>query len=214
MAEQKVRFTIWLSPAALQIAKARSLEDRVSISETLAQAATEALLASGRRESEAKVLQAVERVFHLIQRIDRRRGFDDQVLKEMLGLAILSFFNHTPAVPNAEKKAALLDGKARFHRFLDALATNLRGGKSILADLPIPEDDSSTDNGTPPKDEVAPSIVHEIADGNGGNNTAELAHRLITENRRDEQNSPAQRAKPEHIGSHPSETKKRWSLFG
>ncbi|HUN98531.1 MAG TPA: hypothetical protein VMU69_20155 [Bradyrhizobium sp.] len=214
MAQKKLRFTIWLNPAALEIAKARALEDRVSISETLAQAATEALLASGRHQSEAKVLQAVERVFHLIQRIDRRRGFDNQVLKEMLGLSVLSFFNHTPAVPSADKKAALLDGKARFNRFLDALAANLRAGKSILADLPIPEDDSSMDNGASQKNQVPVPMIHQIADGNGGQGDAETVHHLAVEHRREEQKPPAQRAKPEHVGSHPSETKKRWSLFG
>jgi hypothetical protein len=214
MAEQKVRFTIWLDPAALEVAKARALEDRVSISETLAQAATEALLASGRHESEAKTLQAVERVFHLIQRIDRRRGFDDQVLKEMLGLAVLSFFNHTPAVPTADKKAALLDGKARFHRFLDALAANLRGGKSILADLPIPEDDSATDNGAAQQNQVVAPMSHQIADGNGGHGNEETVHRLDGESKREEQGTRPQHPKPDHIDSQHSETKKRWSLFG
>jgi hypothetical protein len=171
-------------------------------------------MASGRHESEAKILQAVERVFHLIQRIDRRRGFDNQVLKEMLGLTVLSFFNHTPAVPSADKKAALLDGKARFNRFLDALAANLRGGKSILADLPIPEDDSSTDNGAAQQNQVVAPMIHQIGDGNGAYGDAQTVHRLPGENRREEQKSPAQRPKPEHVGSQPSETKKRWSLFG
>lgn len=41
-------------------------------------------------------------------------------------------------MPEANKKAALLDGKARFHRFLDTLAANLRAGKTILSDLPTP----------------------------------------------------------------------------
>ena len=81
----------------------------------------------------------MERVFNLIQRIDRRRVYDQQVLKEMVGLLIRSFFNHIPAVPPKERDAAPISGKARFNRFLDALAANLRSGESALNDLPVPE---------------------------------------------------------------------------
>ena len=135
MKPQKVRFTVWLDPTTLEAAKVRSRQDGVSVSEALAEAASESLLRN-RADAEAQIVKAVERVFHLVQRTDRRRGFDGQVLKEMVGLMVLSFFNHTPAVPEANKKAALLDGKVRFHRFLDTLAANLRTSKSILSDLP------------------------------------------------------------------------------
>ena len=145
MKPHKVRFTVWLDPAALEAARARARQDGSSVSEALSQAATESLLRN-RQDAEAQIVKAVERVFYLIQRSDRRRSFDQQVLKEMLGLAVLSFFNHTPAVPEANKKAALLDGKARFHRFLDTLAANLRGGKSILSDLPVQREEGPTEH--------------------------------------------------------------------
>jgi hypothetical protein len=51
-------------------------------------------------------------------------------------------------------------------------------------------------------------MIHPI----GGD--AEAVHRFAAENGLEEQKPPAQRAKPEHVGSHPSDTKKRWSLFG
>ncbi len=54
----------------------------------------------------------------------------------MVGLMVQSFFNHTPAIPDHDKKAALHSGKARFNRFLDTLATNLRSGQSITNDIP------------------------------------------------------------------------------
>ena len=145
MKPQKIRFTVWLDPATLEAAKVRSRQDRVSVSEALARAATESLLRN-RADAEAQIVRAVERVFYLVHRTDKKRGFDQQVLKEMVGLMVVSFFNHTPAVPEAGKKAALLDGKARFHRFLDTLAANLRGGKSIVSDLPTPPEEMPEQN--------------------------------------------------------------------
>lgn len=137
MKSLKVRFTVWLDTTTLEAAKVRSRQDGVSVSEALAEAATESLLRN-RADAETQIVKAIERVFYLVQRTDRKRSFDEQVLKEMVGLMVLSFFNHTPAVPEANKKAALMDGKMRFHRFLDTLAGNLRGGKTILSDLPGP----------------------------------------------------------------------------
>ena len=54
----------------------------------------------------------------------------------MAGLGIRAYFNHTPEVPEHERSASLLSGKARFHRYLDTLARNLRQNQSILGDVP------------------------------------------------------------------------------
>lgn len=161
MKPQKIRFTVWLDPATLEAAKVRSRQDRVSVSEALALAATESLLRN-RADAEAQIVKAVERVFHLVHRTDKKRGFDQQVLKEMVGLMVLSFFNHTPAVPEAGKKAALLDGKVRFHRFLDTLAANLRGGKSIVSDLPTPPEEMLEQN--PPVAETKVAATKDSAE--------------------------------------------------
>jgi hypothetical protein len=139
MAEHKTRFTVWMDPEVLRAAKARALQDGITVSEVLAAAAKRDLIDANRQNTDAQILQAVERVFNLIQRIDRRRVYDQQVLKEMLGLLVRSFFNHTPAVPAKDREAAIFSGKARFNRFLDMLATNLRSGESVLNDLPVPE---------------------------------------------------------------------------
>jgi hypothetical protein len=139
MAEHKTRFTVWMDPEVLRAAKARALQDGITVSEVLAAAAKRDLIDANRQSTDVQILQAVERVFNLIQRIDRRRVYDQQVLKEMLGLLIRSFFNHTPAVPAKDREAAIFSGKARFNRFLDMLAANLRSGQSVLNDLPVPE---------------------------------------------------------------------------
>src|SRR5271156_6262638 len=114
MAENKIKFTVWLSPEILRAAKARATLEGITASEVLAAAGRTALINSDQEHTDAKVLAAVERVFALIQRIDRRRSFDQQVLKEMVGLMVQSFFNHTPGIPEKDKKAALHSGKVRF----------------------------------------------------------------------------------------------------
>jgi hypothetical protein len=139
MAQHKTRFTVWMEPDTLQAAKARAVQDGVTVSEVLAAAAKRTLIDNDRQHTDTQLLAAVERVFNLIQRTDRRRVYDQQVLKEMVGLLIRSFFNHIPAVPPKEKEAALMSGKVRFNRWLDILARNLRSGQSVLNDLPVPE---------------------------------------------------------------------------
>jgi hypothetical protein len=155
MAQLKTRFTVWMEPDTLQAAKARAVQDGIAVSEVLAAAAKRALIDTDRQSTDAKLLAAMERVFNLIQRIDRRRVYDQQVLKEMVGLLIRSFFNHIPAVPPKEKDAALISGKVRFNRFLDALAANLRSGESALNDLPVPEQSQKAEPVVAPPDALA-----------------------------------------------------------
>ncbi len=145
---QKVRFTLWMDEDVLKAARVRAGESGITPSRVIADAAR-TILIDNPQNAEARVLVAVERVFALIQRIDRRRSFDQQVLKEMVGLMVQSFFNHTPAIPDKDKKAALHSGKARFNRFLDTLATHLRSGQSIMNDLPAPVEPTSSDTSAP-----------------------------------------------------------------
>ena len=147
MKEQKVRFTVWLTPAVLSAAKMRANRDGISVSEVLARAAHRELGQGEGGDADALIHKAVDRVFFLLQRTDKRRGFENQVLKEMLGLAVLAFFNHTPPVPDADRKAAHLSGNVRFQQFLDAVAANLRRGRSVLGELPDADADTQPSNG-------------------------------------------------------------------
>lgn len=164
MPEQKVKFTVWLDPAVLQAARTRAGRTGESVSEVLAHAARETLLGRSGDNGAGDILKAVDRVFYQVQRAERRRGFDQDVLKEMLGLAVLSFFNHTPAVPESEKRAALVSGKTRFGRFLDTLADNLRGGRSILHDLPS-AGDGPPEAGAAQDDRPVGPTANEEGDG-------------------------------------------------
>jgi hypothetical protein len=140
----RVQVTVRLEPRVLQAAKQRASEMKVSLSAALAEAAKESLLSSYRSEREQEILKAADRNFHAVRRLEQQLRLDIQVLKEMVGLGMRSFFNHTTAIPDMLKTAALLSGKQRFHRFLDLLARNLRTGESILSDIPSLEPDSET----------------------------------------------------------------------
>ena len=74
MAQLKTRFTVWMEPDTFQAAKARAVQDGMTVSEVLASAAKRALIDTDRQNTDAKLLAAVERVFNLIQRIDRQAG--------------------------------------------------------------------------------------------------------------------------------------------
>jgi hypothetical protein len=136
MKERRTQVSVFLEPKVLAAAKQRASDMNVSMSAAVAEAAKESLLSSYRSEREQEILKAVERNFHTLRRLESRLRLDVQVLKEMVGLGMRSFFNHTTPIPESTKAAALLSGKQRFQRYLDGLARNLRTGESILSDLP------------------------------------------------------------------------------
>ena len=134
--DDKIKLSIRLMRSAYDAAKSQAATTGSAISVIVAEAATQTLLATYRSDREAEILKAVERVFFKLQKLEKRQNLDLLILKEMMGLSVRAYFNHTPEVPDHERSAALLSGKARFHRYLDTLARNLRQNKSILGDVP------------------------------------------------------------------------------
>jgi hypothetical protein len=143
-----VQVTIYLDAHLLQAARERSASMQVSLSAAIVEALKESLLSTYRSEREQEILKAVERNFHALRRLDQRLAVELAVLKEMAGLGMRSFFNHTTPIPEATKAAAILSGKQRFHGYLDTLAKNLRKGESILSDIPVPEFDAPSESKT------------------------------------------------------------------
>jgi post-segregation antitoxin (ccd killing protein) len=144
-----VQVTIYLDAQLLQAARERSANLQVSLSAAIVEALKESLLSTYRSEREQEILKAVERNFHALRRLDQRLAVELAVLKEMAGLGMRSFFNHTTPIPETTKAAAILSGKQRFHGYLDTLAKNLRKGESILSDIPLPEFDAPSESKTP-----------------------------------------------------------------
>jgi hypothetical protein len=137
MSGHRVQITVFLESQVHRAAKQRSVEMKLSLSATVAEAAKESLLSTYRSDREKEILKAADRNLHALRRLEQRMRIELQVLKELIGLGMRSFFNHLPAVPESGKTAALLSGKQRFQRYLDLVAANLRGGDSILADVPL-----------------------------------------------------------------------------
>ena len=148
--DDKIKLSIRLMRSAYDAAKSRAATTGSAISVIVAEAATQTLLATYRSDREAEILKAVERVFFKLQKLEKRQNLDLLILKEMVGLSIRAYFNHTPEVPDHERSASLLSGKARFHRYLDTLARNLRQNKSILGDVPELLTIQGEPNGSPP----------------------------------------------------------------
>ena len=162
MKGNRVQVTVRVEPQVLQAAKQRASEMKVSLSAALAEAAKESLLSSYRSEREQEILKAADRNFHALRRLEQQVRLDIQVLKEMVGLGMRSFFNHTTAIPDTLKTAALLSGKQRFHRFLDLLARNLRTGESILSDIPSLEPESEAGKSSSQSEVAAKSDQPEV----------------------------------------------------
>ena len=139
MTGHRVQLTVRLERQVMQAARHRADEMKRSLSAIVAEAAKESLLSSYRSEREQEILKAVDRNFHALRRFERQLRFEILVLKEMIGVGMRSFFNHTTPIPEATKNAALRSGRERFARYLDVLAANLRSGESILKDLPPAE---------------------------------------------------------------------------
>ena len=179
MKGHRVQLTVRLEPPVMQAARHRAGEMKRSLSATVAEAAKESLLSSYRSEREQEILKAVDRNFHALRRFERQIRFEIQVLKEMIGVGMRSFFNHTTPIPEATKNAALRSGKERFGRYLDVLAANLRSGESILKDLPLPEsDEQKPPTASDAKDEAAGSSTY--SGGKADTETAEHPSREMT----------------------------------
>ena len=107
MTRHRVQVSVFLEPEVHKAAKQRAGEMKLSLSATVAEAAKESLLSSYRSERENQILKAEERNFFAVRRLEQRLRIDLQVVKELIGLGMRSFFNHTPPFPDNGKTAAL-----------------------------------------------------------------------------------------------------------
>ena len=135
MKDEKIKFSISLGRPAYDAAKSLAAASGKAFTFVVADAATQTLLATYRSDREAEILKAVERVFFKLQKLEKHQHLDLLILKEMVGLGIRAYFNHTPEILESQHSAALLSGKARYRHYLDTLARNVRQNKSILGEL-------------------------------------------------------------------------------
>ena len=138
--ENKIKLSVRLEPEVYKAAENYSARMNVPLAVVIADAAKQTLLPQYRKDAELASLKATERCFNKLRILEDRIGTDLHVLKEMIGLAVRVYLNHTPAVPDEAKDAANLSGRIRFERYLDLLARNLRTGASILSEPPRQEE--------------------------------------------------------------------------
>ena len=136
LGEHKIKVSVRLEPEVYKAAEHYSARMNIPLAVVVADAAKQTLLPQYRQDQDAKALKAVERCFNKLRILEDRIGTDLHVLKEMVGLAVRVYLNHTPAVPEDAKGAATLSGRIRFERYIDLLARNLRTGASILSEPP------------------------------------------------------------------------------
>ena len=211
MNEEKIKFSISLGRPAYDAAKSLAAASGKAFTLVVADAATQTLLATYRSDREAEILRAVERVFFKLQKLEKHQHLDLLILKEMVGLGIRAYFNHTPEVLDSQRSAALLSGKARYHHYLDTLARNLRQNKSILGEVAAlsafqaPADGSSSETSASTVTESAapqpsdpPNNGNAVADGraispvdNARSQSSNGFHRVTTRQHGTNNDTPA-----------------------
>ena len=88
--------------------------------------------------SEATPEKAWETGLKMMSEVRARQkaiGQDFECLFETLCLFVYQWFCHTMALPESQKRAAAIDGKQRFEKFLDLVRTKLNDGRSPFSRL-------------------------------------------------------------------------------
>ena len=78
--DDKIKLSIRLIRSAYDTAKSQASTTGSAISVIVAEAATQTLLATYRSDREAEILQAVERVFFKLQKLEKRQNLDLLIL--------------------------------------------------------------------------------------------------------------------------------------
>src|SRR5689334_5569157 len=115
----KEQITVRLESHVMRAAREKARRLNMSISAVVADAAAGALVGAYPDSPDGKMLVLLERLSNQLYKLGRRSRVESTIQKEMLGLFIRAYFNHTPALPEAMLDAAALSGKARYERFLD-----------------------------------------------------------------------------------------------
>lgn len=139
LSANKIKVSVRLEPDVHKAAEHYAARMNIPLAIVVADAAKQTLLPQYRKDAELASVRAIERCFNKLRVLEDRIGTDLHVLKEMIGLAVRVYLNHTAAVPEEAKSAATLSGRIRFERYLDLLARNLRTGASILSEPPPQE---------------------------------------------------------------------------
>lgn len=88
-------------------------------------------------EREKVITETLDRLYWTTHRLDRRLKRETHILKEMLGLFVRAFYNHTPRIADPLQEEFKALGKQRFEAFMEVLAAHVQPGQSMLEQLPV-----------------------------------------------------------------------------
>ena len=139
----KIQMTVRLEPEVHRAVLARANRSGIPPAVVVADAAKQKLLPKS-SDDELTLERATDRLLRRIGKIDSAWQEEYHTLRELIAIFIRMYLNHTPAVPESERRDASMSGRARFNRIVDLLERNLKDGISVL-DVPANTNDASTE---------------------------------------------------------------------
>ena len=153
------KITTYLDDEASEALDRYHLKTRKSKSLIINDAVREVLLPSQPKDPSAALRKRLDQLGYQLKRHDEDVMGAVALLKEMLGLFVRVYLNHTPEVEQTDRGRASASGRKRFERFVSMLAESLETGRSIL-DEAIPPESSELPSPNQP-DRIDPSSIHE-----------------------------------------------------
>ena len=96
------------------------------------EAVREVLLPSDSQDPSAALSKRLDQLGYQLKRHDEEVTDAVALLKEMVGLFVRVYLNHTPEVAQADRGRASASGRKRFEQFVSMLAESLETDRSIL----------------------------------------------------------------------------------
>ena len=131
MKKHKIQVTIRMDAETYRAAKLAERRTGLPLSVVIVDAARETLIPAA-ASTEALIRDKSVRILGRLESMERALGQELAVISELLGLCARIYLNHTPEIPEPERDAASLSGRARFARLVRQLKRNLHDGASIL----------------------------------------------------------------------------------
>lgn len=130
-AGNKIQMTVRLEPQVHRAVLAKANRSGIPPAVVVADAAKQKLLPKS-SDDELTLERATDRILRRIGKVDALWQEEHHTLRELVAIFVRTYLNHTPAVPEGERKDASMSGRARFNRFVDLLERNLKDGISVL----------------------------------------------------------------------------------
>ena len=147
------KLTTYLDDKALEALDRYHAKTRKSKSMIINDAVREVLLPTQPKDPTATLSKRLDQLGHQLKRHDNDVAEAVVLLKEMLGLFVRMYLNHTPEVVQVNRMNASASGRKRFQKFTATLAESLEMGHSIL-DEAIAPPESATGQSLPTTSKV------------------------------------------------------------